>query len=158
LVKSYGADVIFDYNSPTVAQDIKKLTRNCLKFTLDPFAEIKTLSICHEAMGRAGGRYAALERYQDGILEKKTIKRDLVMGSSIHGKGVPLADGYEKPVSKEQTATGIETYKSVQKVMDQRKLKAHPVRLLDGRFEAVLKGLRMLEKKEVHGEKLVVRL
>lgn len=30
LVKAYGADVVFDYNSPTCAADIRKLTDNIL--------------------------------------------------------------------------------------------------------------------------------
>jgi NADPH:quinone reductase-like Zn-dependent oxidoreductase len=158
LVKSYGADAVFDYNSPTLVEDIKALTRNCLKYTLDPFGEIKTLMVCHEAMGRTGGRYTALESFQKGLIEKKTIKRDLVMGATIHGKGVQVEGEYGKPPSEEERAKGIEVYQSVQRLVDARRLRVHPLRVLNAGFEGIMEGLKMLDQKIIHGEKVVVKL
>lgn len=156
-MKSYGANAVFDYNSPTCADDIKKLTRNCLRYVLDPFGEVKTMALCDQAMGRAGGRYTALERYQ-GFSEKKTTQRELVMGAVIHGRGLALSEGYEKPADEEMRAWGIECYRSIQHLVDEHKLRPHPIKVLEGRFEAILEGLEMLKRKEISGEKLVVRL
>ncbi|EKG11538.1 Alcohol dehydrogenase superfamily zinc-containing [Macrophomina phaseolina MS6] len=157
LVKSYGADAVFDYNSPTCAEDIKKLTRNCLRYVLDPFGEVRTMALCDQAMGRVGGRYTALEKYQE-IEEKKTIKRDMVMGAVIHGKGTTaLSDAWGKPADDELHDWGVECYKSIQRLIDAHKLRPHPIRVLDGRFDGILEGLDMLRRKEISAQKLVVR-
>jgi NADPH:quinone reductase-like Zn-dependent oxidoreductase len=159
LVKSYGADAVFDYHSPTCAADIKQATRNNLRFVVDPFSQVRTMALCDESMGRAGGRYVALESYQETSDRKsKLIKRELIMGQAITGRAIKLTDGYGKPDDPELGVWGIECYKSIQRLVDERKLRPHPLRILDGGFEDVLKGLEMLKRKEISGEKIVVRL
>ena len=161
LVKSYGADAVFDYNSPTCAQDIKKLTRNSLKYAIDPFAELKTIPICNESIGRAGGRYTALELFHGDLPQVKTIKTDLVMGPTILGAGVdPGEEGsdYAKGADPELRQWGIGFYQSIQRLVNEKKLRAHPLRMLEGHFEGILRGLDMLKRREVSGQKLVVRL
>jgi len=150
---------VFDYHSPTVASDIKKLTRNSLKYIVDPFSDLRTMALADEAMGRAGGRYVALESYQDMSGKKgKLIERELIMGQMITGKAIPLTDGYGKPEDPELGVWGVGCYKSIQRLVDERKLIPHPLRVLDGGFEVVLEGLEMLKRKEISGEKIVVRL
>ncbi|CCF43410.1 TOXD [Colletotrichum higginsianum] len=160
LVKSYGADAVFDYHSPTCAADIKALTRNNLKYIVDPFSDLRTMALADEAMGRVGGRYVALESYQEVASggKAKLIERELIMGQMITGKAIPLTDGYGKPEDPELGVWGVECYKSIQRLVDERKLRPHPLRILDGGFEAVLEGLEMLKRKEMSGEKIVVRL
>ena len=161
LVKSYGADAAFDYKSPTCAQDIKKLTRNSLKYAIDPFAELKTITICNESIGRVGGRYTALELFHGGPPRVKTIKTDLVMGPSILGAGVGAGEkgsDYAKGADPELRQWGISFYQSIQRLVDEKMLRAHPVRVLEGRFEGILQGQNMLKRREVSGQKLVVRL
>ncbi|KAL8840016.1 MAG: hypothetical protein Q9170_001500 [Blastenia crenularia] len=161
LVKSYGADAVFDYSSPNCAQEIRKLTRNSMKYAIDPFAEFRTMAICDESIGRVGGRVTALELPQGRIPVAKKIKRDLVMGPTILGAGVDSGDkgsDYAKGADPELRRWGIEFYQSVQRLVDERKLRAHPVRVLPGRFEAILHGLNILKRKEVSGQKLVVIL
>jgi hypothetical protein len=46
----------------------------------------------------------------------------------------------------------------MQKLLDAGKLKHHPVRQLDGRWDAIIEGLDMLKRGEVRGHKLVVRI
>ncbi|KAL8974899.1 MAG: hypothetical protein Q9197_000868 [Variospora fuerteventurae] len=161
LVKSYGADAVFDYHSPDCAQAIKEWTRNSLKFAIDPFAELKTRAVCDESMGRVGGRYTALELSQGQTPPSKKIKRDLVMGPTILGAGVDAGDAgskYAKGADPELFRWGIEFYQSIQRLIQQRKLRSHPVRVLNGRFEAILNGLQLLKRGEVSGQKLVVKL
>ncbi|KAH6650453.1 chaperonin 10-like protein [Chaetomium tenue] len=158
LVKSYGADEVFDYKSPTCAPDIRKATRNCLKYAVDPFGEVKTMAICTEAIGRAGGRYSALEKFQEDVCDRKTVKRELTMGAIIIGHGLDLGGRYTRPHSPEMRAWGIEWYKSIQRLVDARKFKPHPIRVLKGGFEDMLEGLAMLKRREISAEKLVVSL
>ncbi|EHA55861.1 hypothetical protein MGG_08391 [Pyricularia oryzae 70-15] len=159
LVKSYGADAVFDYRSPTCAADIKKLTRNSLKYVVDPFSDLRTMALADEAMGRSGGKYVALESYQDTHDKKsKLIERELIMGQMILGRAIKLPGDYGKPENPEMGRWGVECYKSVQRLVDDRKLRPHPLRILDGGLEAILDGLEMLKRREVAAEKIVVRL
>ena len=56
LVRSYGADVCFDYNSPTCGADIRAYCNNALDYALDCITEESTLKICYQAIGRLGGK------------------------------------------------------------------------------------------------------
>lgn len=49
-------------------------------------------------------------------------------------------------------------YKTVQRLIDDGKLKPSPVRLLPGRFEGIIEGLKMLKEGTISGQKLVVLL
>ncbi|KAJ6095425.1 hypothetical protein N7486_006171 [Penicillium sp. IBT 16267x] len=156
LVKSYGADLVFDYNSPTCAKDIRTATKNTLRYVLDPFAEAKTLRLCHEAMGRTGGRYCALEQYQEGLCTRKTIKHELVMGGAISGNGVDLPEPYGIPPCPEIGEWARPWYQCVQQLVTAGKLSPVPVEVIPGRFDAILNGLDILAKGKVSGKKLVV--
>ncbi|KAJ5920003.1 hypothetical protein N7516_010861 [Penicillium verrucosum] len=156
LVKSYGADLVFDYNSPTCAEDIRAATKNTLRYALDPFAEAKTLRICYAAIGRTGGRYCALEQYQEGLCSRKVIKHELVMGGAISGRGVELPDPYGIPPRPEIGIWARSWYAELQKLIDNGKLKACPIKIIPGKFEGILEGLDMLRNGKVSGKKLVV--
>lgn len=56
LVKSYGADVCFDYNSPTCGPDIRAFTHDALDYALDCITVDSSLKICYQALGRLGGK------------------------------------------------------------------------------------------------------
>ncbi|KAJ5902806.1 hypothetical protein N7495_003334 [Penicillium taxi] len=158
LVRSYGADLVFDYKSPTCAKDIRAATKNGLRYALDPFSETKTLAICHEAIGRTGGRYCALEQYQEALCSRKTIKHELVMGGSISGKGVELPEPYGIPPQPEIGVWVRPWYRAIQVLVDTGKLKPCPVEILPGQFDGILNGLDLLRAGKVSGKKLVVKL
>ncbi|KAL8704421.1 MAG: hypothetical protein Q9201_002412 [Fulgogasparrea decipioides] len=161
LVKSYGADAVFDYSSPTCAREIKQLTRNSLKYAIDPFAELKTMNICDESIGRVGGRYTALELFRGDTPQVKRIRRNLVMGPTILGAGVDAGQegsDYAKNADPELRQWGIGFYQRVQRLVNEQKLRVHPIRVLEGRFDAILQGLDMLKRRVISGQKLVVRL
>ncbi len=73
-MRSYGADQVFDYNSPTCAS-----TRNNLKYAVDCIASDATLKICYSAIGRAGGQYIALNPFPEHLAAtRKVIKPDSI--------------------------------------------------------------------------------
>ncbi|CEJ61260.1 hypothetical protein PMG11_09797 [Penicillium brasilianum] len=158
LVKSYGADLVFDYKSDTCAQDIRAATKNTLRYALDPFAEASTVRLCQDAIGRTGGRYCALEQYQEHLCTRRTVKNDLVMGGAISGNGVQLPEPYGIPPRPEIGNWARSWYKTVQILVDAGKLRPSPVRLLPGRFEGVIEGLNLLKEGAISGQKLVVLL
>jgi len=159
FVKSRGAVKVFDYQSPSCAQDIRTYTKNSLAYIIDPMADVRTMTLCYAAMGRAGGRYCALEAYSEDLTtSRRVVQPELIMGMSIFGKRVALSYGYEKEADPESRAFGVQWVQEVQEVLDEAGLKSHPVRILEGGYQGVLKGLDLLKQNQVSGEKLVVRL
>lgn len=158
LALEYGAFEVFDYNDPDCAQKIKSYTRNGLRYILDPFTDAKSIALGYAAMGRAGGRYACLEMYPDYVLEKKTVKVGFVMGPALLGHRLALDYGYEADENPEMRQFGIEWYQGIQKLLTRGQLRPHPLRILPGRFEAILEGVEMLKQKRVSAQKLVVRI
>ena len=157
LARSYGAEEVFDYTNPDCAKEIKTHTRNSLSYVLDPFTDAKSIALCYGAMGRAGGRYSCLEMYPDYLLDNRLIKVGFVMGPALLGHRLALDHGYERDADPAMRAFGVKWYKSVQSLLDQRLLRPHPIRVLDGPWhEAVLEGIDLLKKKAVSGQKLVV--
>ncbi|KAJ5206524.1 Polyketide synthase enoylreductase [Penicillium cf. griseofulvum] len=156
LVISYGADIVFDYNSPTCAQDIRTVTKNTLRYVLDPFAEAKTLRMCYAAIGRTGGRYCALEQYQENLCSRKTIRHELVMGGAISGRGVELPDPYGIPPRPELGVWARSWYLELQELIENGKLRPCPIQIIPGKFEGIMEGLDMLRNGKVSGKKLVV--
>ncbi|QQK39473.1 Polyketide synthase, enoylreductase [Penicillium digitatum] len=158
LVTSYGADIVFDYNSPTCAEDIRAATNNTLRFVLDPFAEAKTLRLCYAAIGRTGGKYCALEQYQETLCSRKTIKHELVMGGAISGRGVELPAPYGIPPRPEIGVWARSWYAELQELINSGKLRPCPIQNVPGQFEGILEGLDMLRNGKVSGKKLLVSI
>ncbi|KAI0109880.1 putative zinc-binding dehydrogenase family oxidoreductase [Daldinia grandis] len=158
LVNSYGAEKVFDYTDANCAREIKAYTRNSLSYVLDPFTDSKSIALCCGALGRAGGRYACLEMYPEYLLEHKLIKVGFVMGPALLGHRLELDYGYEREADPSMRAFGVQWYKSLQKLLDQGKLKPHPIRVLESLpwYMAVLEGIDLLKSKSVSGQKLVV--
>jgi len=56
LVRSYGADEVFDYHDATCRVDIRALTNSALDYAIDCITEKDTMKICYQALGRCGGK------------------------------------------------------------------------------------------------------
>jgi NADPH:quinone reductase-like Zn-dependent oxidoreductase len=158
-VKSYGATAVFDYNSASCAQDIREHTRNSLKYVLDCISQPETMQFCYACLGRAGGKYTALEPYPNFLHTRpKTVTPDWVLGPVVLGKKL----GWPEPFNKEGDGAtrefAIEWFKTAQQLLDEGKLRAHPIRLMDGGLENVAEGLELLKKKQVSGQKLIYRV
>ncbi|CAG8973050.1 hypothetical protein HYALB_00010824, partial [Hymenoscyphus albidus] len=158
LVKSRGAEVVWDYKSPTCAQDIKEYTGDELELILDPMTEAKTQRLCYQAMGRGGGRYIALEVWQDMNHTRESIEPTFIMGCSIIGNPIPLGNGYGSEADPEKRVFGIKYYRDIQKLFDARKLVPHPTRIIPGEWQGVLDGIELLKSRSISAEKLVVFL
>ena len=155
LVRSYGAEQVFDYHSPTCADDIRAHTKNSLRYVLDCITTPATLQLCYSVIGRLGGKYTALELPPQIPGLRKTVKSDWVMGVTVFGQEIRLSEGYYQPPNLEHHAFGLNWVKIVQDLIDKEELRSHPVKVMTGRFEGILKGLDLLSQQKVSGQKLV---
>ncbi|KAK2041393.1 zinc-binding dehydrogenase family oxidoreductase [Colletotrichum somersetense] len=169
LVKSYGASAVFDYHrrpddedSPEAA--IKRHTRGSLRYVLDCISEPDTMQFCYRCLGRASGRYTALEPFPAFLAEtrKHTVTADWVLGPTLLGKPLGWPEPFARAGDPKDREFARWWFASAQQLLDEGSLRVHPLRIInetggDG-FAAVEDGLAILRKKQVSGQKLICRI
>lgn len=155
LVLSYGAEKVFDYRSAACAQDIRAYTKNTLAYAIDCITVASTMKLCYEAIGRAGGRYTALDPYPESQQTRRVVKPDWILGSTVKGRGSGWMAPYGREPEQEALKFCERLYALAQKKLDAGHLRNHPAQVRPGGFAGVLDGLDMIRRKEVSGFKLV---
>lgn len=159
LVRSFGADAVFDYASPTTAEDIRSYTRNSLRLAIDCITTAKTTELCYAALGRAGGRYVALDPYSDSVTATRGIVRpDWVFGLE------PLGDeiAWPSPHSRKPNTIAqsfLEVWNpTMQSLVSRGLIRFHPQVVRDTGLAGALEGLEDIRSKKVSGKKLIYTL
>ncbi|KAI9687443.1 MAG: putative secondary metabolism biosynthetic enzyme [Bathelium mastoideum] len=160
LCKRFGAEKVFDYKSPSCAADIKAYTRNTLGYVLDCVSQGETTQLGYSAMGRAGGRYCALEPFREAVTSTrpKTVNPSWLMVLSIFGKKVALDGVYGREANPADRELGRKSFAAVQTLLDQGLVNTHPVKVMSGRWEGVVKGVDIIREQAMSGQKLVYAL
>ncbi|KAK4642249.1 putative secondary metabolism biosynthetic enzyme [Podospora bellae-mahoneyi] len=157
LVERFGAEKVFDYHSPTCAQEIREYTRNELEYALDCVSQADTTKLCFESIGRAGGRYVSLEPFRDTVAQTRalTIEPSWVMVLSIFGIKVGLEGEYGREATPEDRRFGAQAFAAVQSLLDGGKIQAHPIKVMPGGWEGVMKGVDIIRSQSLSGQKMV---
>lgn len=155
LVLSYGAEKVFDYRSSTCAQEIRTYTNNSLAYALDCITVVATMNLCYEAIGRAGGRYTALDPFPEAQHTRRVIKPDWILGSAAKGKGSKWPAPYERDPEPKVSAFAEDLFNQAQKHVDSGEIRNHPARVRPGGLTGLLDGIESIRRNEVSGFKLV---
>lgn len=156
IVKSYGAEVAFDYHSPTCGADIKKYTKNSLAYVIDCITEESTMRICYEALGRAGGRYVGMDPFPPNVAAtRKVVKPDWVVAFRITGMPCNWPAPFTSEPDPALFKSSLPFYSSMEKLLAEGKVKTHPARVSNGGLGAITDGVGRLRRKEISAEKLV---
>ncbi|OHW90511.1 enoyl reductase [Colletotrichum incanum] len=133
-------------------------TKGNLRYALDCITNIESARICHEAIGRAGGRYVSLGPLPDHASRRHTVSRDWVHGPSIFGEGSAWPEPYRREPSEDLQRFGFELWKVVSDLVAAGRLQHHPLRILEGGLASVIDALEIVKNGLVSGEKIIVRL
>ncbi|KGO65249.1 Polyketide synthase, enoylreductase [Penicillium italicum] len=156
LVYHFGAEKAFDYHSPNVGAEIRAYTSNTLAYALDCVSLADTTQLCYGAIGRAGGRYVALEPFREAIATTRpTIEPSWVMVLTIFGRKVALDGVYGRDARPEERVFGAQLFKEVQNLLDCGLIDPHPVKALPGGWEGVIEGVDKIRNETLSGYKLV---
>ena len=159
LVQSYGATAVFDYHQETCADDIRKYTRNSLKFVLDCISEPETMKFCYKCIGRSGGKYTAMEPFPEFLHTRpNTVVPSWVLGPMVLGKRLDWPEPFGREENEEYRKFGFEWYGLVQELLNGGKLKTHPIKIIGDRLGDALGGLELLRERKVSGQKLICRV
>nr|RBQ92247.1 hypothetical protein FVER53263_11742 [Fusarium verticillioides] len=154
LVKQYGADAVFDYNSPSVAEDIIKEYPKITK-AVDCFSEGKSTSVCADVLEPNGGKVVTL--LPNGKSSTPGVTYDLVMSYTAMGHAFqwlpPIGPKFEaRPQDRAALVRFYETLPQITHI-----LKPIPTIELKSGFDGIFEGLDKLRAGQVAGGKLVVR-
>lgn len=132
-----------------------------IRHVLDCITDADSAAFCIGAIARTGGRYACLERCRDAWRTRRVVKVKEVMGYEVLGDAVDIggpSSVYTRAASPEAVAIGMQWAAEMQTLLDWRLIEAHHVEEVPGRWEGILAGLGKLQRGEVKGRKLVVRI
>ncbi|KAF2175884.1 NAD(P)-binding protein [Zopfia rhizophila CBS 207.26] len=159
LAKSYGASAVFDYQAPGCTADIREYTKNGLRFVLDCISTTASMQFCYQALGRAGGKYTALEPYAEAVAHtRKVVKPDWIMGPQMLGKEIAWPEPHWRPADPEMGEFGATWTATLQKLLDRGLIRPHPIVVKQGGLREVLGGIDDIRSKKISGKKLVYAL
>ncbi|KAJ6111050.1 alcohol dehydrogenase [Penicillium sp. IBT 16267x] len=155
FVKSYGADVVYDYKSADCAAKIRADTNNELEYIIDCFAEDSSMRFCYAAMGRAGGKYVALNPFSEHLHNRKVIEPDWILATRIAGDASCWPAPFECPPEPKILEVSLPLYSIFQSLLDERKIRPHTVKLESGGLAGIPEGVEKIRSGKVSGVKLV---
>nr|Q9Y7D0.1 RecName: Full=Lovastatin nonaketide synthase, enoyl reductase component lovC; AltName: Full=Lovastatin biosynthesis cluster protein C; AltName: Full=Trans-enoyl reductase lovC [Aspergillus terreus]AAD34554.1 enoyl reductase [Aspergillus terreus] len=158
LAKSRGAEEVFDYRAPNLAQTIRTYTKNNLRYALDCITNVESTTFCFAAIGRAGGHYVSLNPFPEHAATRKMVTTDWTLGPTIFGEGSTWPAPYGRPGSEEERQFGEDLWRIAGQLVEDGRLVHHPLRVVQGGFDHIKQGMELVRKGELSGEKLVVRL
>ncbi|KAF5863569.1 hypothetical protein ETB97_009813 [Aspergillus alliaceus] len=151
LVRSLGADTVFDYKDPSSAAKIREKTNNSLKLVLDCISLPSSAVFCDKALSTEGGEYCALltVKVNRDNVNSRSILAYTVLGETFNFGNMAV------PAKPEDFQHAHEFTQIAQSLLDQGKIKVHPLSVRAGGLQGVLEGMELLKADKVSGKKLV---
>jgi len=152
LLKSLGAKHVFDYNSPTVVEDIKRVTNGQLQYLYDCISYSGSTAKAVQSLAPSGGKVATVLPVDPATLDKKVEIKNIAV-FKMTGKTFTFG-GREFPATKQDK----EFYEKMCGVLSDLylagKIKPNPIRVMGG-WDKLAEGFKFMEEGKVHGEKLI---
>jgi expansin (peptidoglycan-binding protein) len=148
---------VFDYNSPTCASDVRKLTDNKLYYAFDIISEPTSAKICTDAFSTDSITrkpiYSALLP-QLAELPRDDVENTFTFAYTFAGEGYTGGPFLLEPSSGDfEFSKGFA--RIVERLLVQGRIKFHPVEMRTGGWRGVLAGVDELRQGKVSGKKLV---
>ncbi|OOF92792.1 hypothetical protein ASPCADRAFT_509191 [Aspergillus carbonarius ITEM 5010] len=151
LVKSRGADKVFDYQDPGAAEKIREYTGDRLTLVMDTISTEETAAFCGRAMSTQGGDYTAI---LDVKVPREDVRNRWTLAYTCMGKEFTYREAII-PANPQDRAFAEEWMETAVKVVADGRVVPHPVRLGPNGLQGVIEGLRAMRDGKVRGCKLV---
>lgn len=147
LLKSLGADQVFDYKDPEVGDKIRKATNDNLRLVFDTISEYDSPKISAAAISSKGGHYSTLLAVDS---PRSDVKTTFTLGYTALGE--KFSDSF--PASQEDFEFGVKFWRAAADLINSGKIKTHPTIVRKG-LDNIAQGLQDLKDNKVSGKKLV---
>ncbi|KAI0089332.1 GroES-like protein [Irpex rosettiformis] len=157
LLKSLGADAVFDYKDPEAVNKIKQLTNDSLHAALDTIAISESQVFTVKALGPGAGKVIVILPVQSAA---ETLRSDITMKFVL----IYTALGREFhmytpwPKSLEDKEQMVDFLRKFPHFVSSGQIKSNPIRPVEGGIDGIVAGLDVLRQGKNSGEKLVVRI
>ncbi|KAJ6009072.1 hypothetical protein N7499_000974 [Penicillium canescens] len=151
LVRSLGADEVYDYKDANSAAEIRKATDNKLKLAFDCISLEASAAFCDNALSTEGGEYSALLNVK---IERENVNDRFTLAYTTLGEAFSFGD-IPFPAKPEDRAHAEKFIPIAEGLLNQGKLKVHPPKVGPNGLQGVMEGLKLLKEDKVSGEKLV---
>lgn len=157
LVKSYGADAVYDYRDSKSLQAIIAAYPK-LSLALDGFSEGGSTKFCCEAVAQNHGTVVSLDPMAKSSVNGVTL-RPIIM-YTLFGRAFGLLQpiGPKFPVKPDDRAGLAKFYSMLPELVKSGSLNAPPIQEQGNGFDRLAPGLELLREGKVAGRKLVVHL
>ena len=151
---------MFDYNSPTCAADIRKLTDNELYYVLDIISEPTSAKICIDALSTDNTTRKPIYRSllpHSADLPRDDVENAFTFAYTFAGEGY-TGGPFHLPPSSDDFEFSNSFTRVVEKILEQSRFKFHPIDLSTGGWQGVLAGVDELRQGKISGKKLVFKV
>ncbi|KAK0717742.1 putative zinc-binding oxidoreductase ToxD [Lasiosphaeria miniovina] len=157
LVKSLGADAVFDYKDPECAAKIRAHTAGApLGLALDCIGDQASTDVCAAALGPAGGVISSLSA--QGKSPRQDVTVQFTLGYMIIGERLKLGPTMDIPGNPDEFEFGKAFWPLAEALLAEGRIRVHPVQVGEGGLEGVFEGLQAMREGKVSGKKLVYRI
>ena len=136
MLRSLGADDVFDYNDPDVASKIKKATGNAVEYCLDCVCTDDGQQAISEVLLPSGHMCTILPSHKDKFKGQKI--RETIVYSGLDGKDFE-SPGWNIPAGPDDRGDMVEWMQATTALLEKGLLKPLPVQL-EGGMEDVQNG------------------
>lgn len=153
LVRSLGADEVFDYKDPDASKKVKEITNGQLKFAVDTISEKQTPQQIADALSDEGGMVSV-------ILPCKTVRDNVKVVHSLAydllGKDFNFPQVFK--ANEVETARGKEYAKLITNLLATGKVRPNATTVLPKGLASVPEGMQYMRDGKVSGEKITYRI
>ncbi|KAL4971247.1 chaperonin 10-like protein [Aspergillus desertorum] len=154
LVKSLGADAVFDYKDASAPAKIREYTNDKLRLVLDTISLEPSAKFCDGALSTSGGEYSALL----GIaVDRANVNSNVTLAYTAVGEEFQFGDTVY-PAKPEDKEFAVHFATIAEALLRDGKVKVHRPRVGKEGLKGVIEGLKLLKEDKVSGEKLVYRV
>ncbi|THW20541.1 GroES-like protein [Aureobasidium pullulans] len=157
LVKSYGADEVYNYKDKSSLQRIKTAHPD-LALAFDGFGGAGSNEFCCNVVANKNGKVVTLDPQAKSAV--KGVELETMIMYTVFGRAFQLVPpiGPKFPVKLEDRAGLARFYAMLPKLVEEQKLRAPPIQLRGTGFDKIEEGLELLKSGKVSGQKLVLEL
>ncbi|RPD66610.1 GroES-like protein [Lentinus tigrinus ALCF2SS1-7] len=158
LVRSLGADEVFDYRDPEVVDNIKDVTADSIAYALDAISEKESQRITAQSMGSNGGKMVVVLKPDPAATDRADVEVKYTLLYTALGRAFELGPDARFPVSTEDVAQIVEFVKKIPELVQDGSVKPLSMKLWEGGLDAIPDGLQYMREGKVSGEKIVYKL
>lgn len=161
LVKSRGADHVFNYRDPDCLEQIQKVAGDDVMYILDCIGSEESGALCAKALSSKGGRYhsvhAPLLPVVKDMRPEDTVIATTALAYTLNGKKFRFANPpMEFEAVPEDYQFALRWKKIVEGWLERGGLKPHPPEVKPGGIEGILEQLMALTDKSPSGKRIVL--